>query len=100
VAGSIALDVAGSVQMVAFLVCSFSDVVVLWMHAFRDLGAGLVSGIFSDMAVTSKMAGTENPLGTGVCGVVWCFLYGVIVLWRPSEAVVFGILVLWVIVVA
>jgi hypothetical protein len=53
------------------------------------------------MSVTFKMAGNENPLGTGVCGVVWCFLHGVIVLWRPSEAVVvFGILVLWVIVVA
>jgi hypothetical protein len=85
--------------MVAFLLSSLSDVVViLWTHSFRDVGAGLLSGIFSDMALTVKMAGAENPLGTGVCGFVWCFSHRLIVLWRPWEVAVFGILVLWVIV--
>lgn len=83
-AASIAFDVAGCVQMASFLVSSLSEVVViLWTRAFRDVGAGLLSGIFSDMSVTVKMAGAEIPLGTDVCGVVWCFLRGVIVLWRP-----------------
>ena len=82
--GSLAFDVAGNVKMVLFWVSSLSDVVfVLWTHAFRDVGAGLLPGIFSDMPVTVKMAGAGNPLGTGVFGVVWCFLHGVIVLWRP-----------------
>ena len=100
-AGSVAFEVAGTFQMVAFLVSSLSDVVaILWMHAFRNVGAGLLSGIFSDVALTVKMAGAENPLCTGVCGVVWCFLHGLIILWRPWEAVVmFAMLVLWVIVV-
>jgi hypothetical protein len=57
--------------MVAFLVSGFTDVVVvLWMHAFRDVGAGLLSGLFSDMAVSVKMAGAENPFVSKVCGVV------------------------------
>lgn len=70
--GTIAFDVAGSVQMVASLVSSLSDVVVmLWTRAFRDVGAGLLSGIISDLAVTVKMAGAQNPLCTSVCGAVW-----------------------------
>jgi len=84
VAGSIAFDFAGSVQMVTSLVSNLpAIVVVLRTHAFRDVGTELLSGIFSDMALTVKLAASENPLGTGVCGVVWCFLHGVIVLWRP-----------------
>jgi hypothetical protein len=87
--------------MVGILVSNLTVVVVkFWVHAFRDVGAGLMSGIFSDMAVTVKMAGAKIPFVSRVCRFVWCFWHGVIVLWRPGKTVVMvGIMVLLVIVV-
>jgi hypothetical protein len=68
--GSIAPDVTGIVTTVVFVVLISIDVVVLGIHAFRDVGAGLLSGIFLGSAVAVKMAGGDNSFVSIVFGVV------------------------------
>lgn len=63
--------IVGSDQIVAFLVLSFSEVVVKFgMDAFWIVGVGFLSGILSEKFVNVKMLGGENLFVTSVFGVV------------------------------